>query len=78
LAEEAGIVDGTADRYRRRHLRMRSWQYDTDFDGVRDQAALEMLPESERISWKKLWDDVADLAMRGKESKAAEKADKKP
>jgi serine/threonine-protein kinase len=40
---------------------LRHWQKDTDFDGVRDVAALAKLPEAERAEWQKLWADVAAL-----------------
>ncbi len=37
------------------------WKEDTDLAGVRDAAALEKLPESERADWQKLWADVDAL-----------------
>jgi hypothetical protein len=32
-----------------------------DLAGVRDAKALELLPESERTEWQRLWADVASL-----------------
>jgi hypothetical protein len=40
------------------------WQKDTDFDGVRDAAALAKLPDAERAQWQKLWADVAALLQK--------------
>ncbi len=40
---------------------MRYWQLDTDFDGVRGNAALAKLPEEERQEWRKLWEEVEEL-----------------
>jgi serine/threonine-protein kinase len=40
---------------------LRHWQTDSDLAGVRDDAALEKLPEAERLEWKKLWGAVAAL-----------------
>jgi tetratricopeptide (TPR) repeat protein/serine/threonine protein kinase len=42
----------------------RHWLVDTDFAGVRGQQALAKLPEPERESWQKLWDDVANTLAR--------------
>jgi serine/threonine protein kinase/Flp pilus assembly protein TadD len=44
--------------------KMRYWQNDKDFAGVRDEAALANLPDPERKSWLKLWQDVEDLRKR--------------
>jgi serine/threonine-protein kinase len=43
--------------------RMKHWQQDADFAGVRGDAP-EKLPESERTAWRKLWDDVESLCGR--------------
>jgi serine/threonine protein kinase/tetratricopeptide (TPR) repeat protein len=43
---------------------MRHWQADTDFAGVRGPEALAKLPEAERQSWQKLWDDIANTLSR--------------
>jgi hypothetical protein len=43
---------------------LRHWLADTDFAGVRGQAALAKLPEAERPAWQKLWGDVADTLAR--------------
>jgi tetratricopeptide (TPR) repeat protein len=37
------------------------WQKDADLVSVRDQAALDGLPDDERQQWRQLWDDVAAL-----------------
>jgi tetratricopeptide (TPR) repeat protein len=50
--------------------RMRHWQQDKDFAGVRDPGALTKLPEAEHQQWQKLWADVADTLTRA-EGKAA-------
>jgi tetratricopeptide (TPR) repeat protein len=47
---------------------VRHWQKDTDLTGVRDEAALEKLPEGERAEWKNLWADVAAMLKKGDES----------
>jgi hypothetical protein len=51
------------------HQSLRHWQEDTDLASVRDAAALGKLPESERIEWKKLWADVADLLKKSGDGK---------
>ncbi len=38
---------------------LRHWQEDPDLAGVRDEAELARLPESERGSWRRLWSEVA-------------------
>jgi hypothetical protein len=43
------------------------WQKDPNLAGVRDQAALALLPPIERESWQKLWADVADLLKKSGE-----------
>jgi hypothetical protein len=40
---------------------MQHWQSDPDLACVRDQAALDNLPEAERKRWQELWGDVATL-----------------
>ncbi len=52
------------------HERMRHWQQDTDFAGVRGPEALARLPEAERQEWQKLWADVAEMLDRA-EGRAA-------
>jgi tetratricopeptide (TPR) repeat protein len=37
---------------------MHDWQKDRDFNSLRGQEALAKLPEGERRTWQKLWDDV--------------------
>ncbi len=43
---------------------MQHWQQDKDFAGVRGEAALAKLPEAERPSWRKLWQEVEELQRR--------------
>ncbi len=40
---------------------LRGWQQDVDLAAVRDPAALEKMPETERAEWRKLWADVEAL-----------------
>jgi serine/threonine-protein kinase len=49
--------------------RMRVWQQNPDFAGVRDAAALAKLPEAERQQWQQLWQEVEALERRTAESK---------
>jgi serine/threonine-protein kinase len=51
---------GTPEARREVREKLLHWQKDPDFAGVRD-AALEKLPEAERLEWKKLWGAVAAL-----------------
>jgi serine/threonine protein kinase/Tfp pilus assembly protein PilF len=44
--------------------KMRHWQADADFSGVRGAEALSKLPEAERQLWEKLWDDVGNMVAR--------------
>ena len=44
--------------------RMRHWQTDADFAGVRGDDDLTKLPEAERAEWQKLWQDVEALRKR--------------
>jgi serine/threonine-protein kinase len=44
--------------------KMWHWQHDSDFSGVRGEAALTRLPQAERRKWLKLWQDVAELERR--------------
>jgi serine/threonine protein kinase/tetratricopeptide (TPR) repeat protein len=46
--------------------RMQHTLEDSDFAGVRGHQALAKLPEAERPSWQKLWDDVANTLARAK------------
>ncbi len=46
------------------HERMRHWQQDKDFTGVRGSEALAKLPEAERLEWQKLWQEVEALRKR--------------
>ncbi len=44
--------------------RMQIWRNNPNLAGVRNQANLAKLPQTERIAWQKLWDDVAALQRR--------------
>ncbi len=46
---------------------LQHWREDPDLAGVRDAAALDKLPESERADWKKLWADVDALLKKVQE-----------
>jgi tetratricopeptide (TPR) repeat protein len=52
---------------------MRHWLADTDFAGVRGPEALAKRPESERKSWQRLWDDVANTLARAQARKPEKK-----
>jgi Tfp pilus assembly protein PilF len=52
--------------------KMRHWQADADFAGVRAPEALAKLPEAERQPWQRLWDEVADLLSRAVAKKTPE------
>jgi serine/threonine protein kinase/tetratricopeptide (TPR) repeat protein len=41
--------------------KMRHWQQDRDFAGVRGDDALNLLPEGERPGWRQLWEQVEAL-----------------
>jgi hypothetical protein len=49
--------------------RMKHWQADRDFAGVRDKDALVKLPEAEREAWQQLWAEVAELLKTVEEKK---------
>jgi serine/threonine-protein kinase len=49
--------------------KMRHWQQDADLAPVRDQEALDRLPDDERQSWRQLWDDVGALLKKVEETK---------
>jgi hypothetical protein len=55
----------------RREVRqkMRHWQQDMEFAGVRGPDALSRLPEAERLAWQKLWQEVEALRQRAAEAK---------
>jgi Flp pilus assembly protein TadD len=40
---------------------LRRWQHDARLAGVRDQAALGLLPETEQRAWRNLWSDVTAI-----------------
>jgi Flp pilus assembly protein TadD len=60
-------ASGTQALRRAAQKALELWQKDTDLAGVRDDAALEKLPEGERAEWKKLWAEVAALLKKGEE-----------
>jgi serine/threonine-protein kinase len=41
--------------------KLKHWQADADFAGVRDKSALDKLPQAERAAWQKLWAEVEAL-----------------
>jgi superkiller protein 3 len=53
--------------------KLRYWQSDAAFAGVRGPEALAKLTEAERRDWQKLWNDVADLLKRAEGKAAPEK-----
>jgi hypothetical protein len=55
------MESGQAAARRAAQKALRHWQQDSDFDGLRDAAALAKLPAEERTAWAKLWSDVAAL-----------------
>jgi tetratricopeptide (TPR) repeat protein len=48
---------------------LRHWQQDADLASVRDNAALDRLPDSEQNEWGQLWDAVAVLLKKVEENK---------
>jgi tetratricopeptide (TPR) repeat protein len=67
LLEKAPDRAGPAIRERLRH-----WQQDTNFAGIREAEALAKLPEAERAAWQKLWADVAGLLTQARGKATAE------
>src|SRR5262249_45675403 len=57
LATQTKLADNAAARPRIRKA-LRHWQEDADLAGVREEKALQQLPEPERKAWKKLWAEV--------------------
>jgi serine/threonine-protein kinase len=55
--------------------KLKDWQTDADFAGMRGPEALAMLPEAERQPWQTLWSDVADTLARA--TKSQKKSDSK-
>jgi serine/threonine-protein kinase len=49
--------------------RLAHWQEDTDLVSVRDQGALDRLPDNERQDWHRLWGDVAALLKKVEQTK---------
>jgi ElaB/YqjD/DUF883 family membrane-anchored ribosome-binding protein len=60
--------DGTPEMRATAQKKLQHWQEDSDLASVRDAAALEKLPESERAEWKKLWAEVEELLKKSGES----------
>jgi Flp pilus assembly protein TadD len=54
------------------------WRRVPDLASVRDQPALDRLPENERTAWQKLWRDVDELAKRLAKKDEPTKERKKP
>jgi tetratricopeptide (TPR) repeat protein len=52
---------------------LQDWLGDADFASVRDPEALAKLPEPERQSWQKLWNDVTDTLSRAQRKTPPEK-----
>jgi serine/threonine protein kinase/tetratricopeptide (TPR) repeat protein len=53
--------------------KMRHWQADADFAGVRGPRALAKLPVAERQAWQTLWDEVAGTLARARARRAPKK-----
>jgi serine/threonine-protein kinase len=49
--------------------KLQSWQRDAHLASVRDQAALDRLPDDARQQWHQLWDDVAALLKKVEDKK---------
>ena len=71
------VADKPANHAQVRRL-MLHWRKDADFACVRGDAAIEKLPEAERVAWKKLWADVGTLLRRCQEQPAAKPEDMPP
>jgi tetratricopeptide (TPR) repeat protein len=57
---------------------LRRWLWDPDLAGVREPEALARLPDAERQSWQRLWNDLAKTLARTEGQAATEnKSDKK-
>ena len=48
---------------------LEDWKKDFALDGIRDEKAIDLLPEPERAAWRKLWADVDALLARAKSGK---------
>jgi tetratricopeptide (TPR) repeat protein len=48
---------------------MQHWEQDADLASVRDQEALDKLPDDERQQWRQLWDDVGALLKKQEDKK---------
>jgi hypothetical protein len=55
---------GKTEERKKAQQKLRAWQKDANLAVVRDQKALEKLPEEERRAWQKLWQDVDALLKR--------------
>jgi Flp pilus assembly protein TadD len=56
-----GLGNGNAQTNAWVQQRLRHWQADASFDGVRAKDAFARLPEEERMLWQRLWSDVDAL-----------------
>jgi len=70
LAAWTKVIEAGPDQGRAAAAILEHWQEDSDLAGVRDQEALEKLPETERKDWRELWAEVAALLAkaRGKQT----------
>jgi hypothetical protein len=50
---------------------LQHWKTDTDLTGIRDEAALEALPEDQRKACRALWTDVDALLAKVRAGTAA-------
>jgi tetratricopeptide (TPR) repeat protein len=70
LAAYAGVVDAGPPQARAAVAqRLQHWQLDTDFAGVRGEAALAKFPTTEGDGWRKLWAAVHQLLARAQGGK---------
>jgi len=49
--------------------RLKHWQKDPDFSGVRDQASLKTLPAEQAKQWREFWGDVQSTLIRAEQKK---------
>jgi tetratricopeptide (TPR) repeat protein len=63
------VLEDDAHKYARFALRsLQLWRLDHAFVGVRDDAALERLPEVERMKWQKFWSAAGTLTARARKA----------
>jgi eukaryotic-like serine/threonine-protein kinase len=68
LAAWAKVLDGGNEPARKRAViqTLAHWKQDTDLAGIRDEAALAKLPESEREAFRSLWAEVDRLLAKAR------------